>query len=144
MRNSTTKLTSVNVVRPSTIRNVVRIDTVAMTNGTKARNDANTKASTANAPSPPSRVSTSTLGPLLSPPPASMSYEVRPASSPVRSAAALTAARTSASKLAPNSVGSGTNTRPNVDRPSSVRKRGSFVLAKSTTRTPGTSCLIAS
>ena len=39
-------LTSVNVVSPSTSRNVVRIDTAAMSSGSSARNEANTKSST--------------------------------------------------------------------------------------------------
>ena len=43
-------LTSVNVVSPSTSMNVVRIDTAAMSSGSSARNDANTKSSTSSAP----------------------------------------------------------------------------------------------
>ena len=69
MRNCTTKLTSVNTVSSSTIRNVVRIETAAMSNGTRASSEAKTNARTARAPSAPSSVSSSTLGPLLSPPP---------------------------------------------------------------------------
>ena len=51
------------------MRNVVRIETAAMRSGTSARSDAKTNASTARAPSAPSSVSSSTLGPPLSPPP---------------------------------------------------------------------------
>ena len=50
MRNCTTKLTSLNVLSRSTSRNVVRIETAAMSSGRKARNEANTKSSTASAP----------------------------------------------------------------------------------------------
>lgn len=72
MRNCTTKLTAVSSVSPSTSRNVVRIETAAMTSGTSAKNDAKTKVSTTSAPTAPSRVSTSTLGPELPPPAESM------------------------------------------------------------------------
>lgn len=64
----TTKLTSVSSVRSSTSKNVVRIETAAMTNGTSAKKDAKTKVSTTSAPTAPNKVSTSTLGPALSPP----------------------------------------------------------------------------
>jgi hypothetical protein len=40
IRNCTTKLTSLKVVSPKTIRNVVRIETAAMSSGRKARKDA--------------------------------------------------------------------------------------------------------
>ena len=66
IRNCTTKLTSLNVVRPSTSKNVVRIETAAIIIGTSARNDAKTKISTSSAPAAPSSVSASTLGPSLS------------------------------------------------------------------------------
>ena len=51
----------------STHRNVDRIETAATTIGTSARNDAKTKMSTSRAPAAPSSVSTSRLGPLVSP-----------------------------------------------------------------------------
>ena len=87
MRNSTTKLTSVTVVRPRTRRNVVRIETAAISSGTSARNDANTKISTASAPVAPSSVSNRTLGPEVSPPADSSPYDVRPTSKPAALAA---------------------------------------------------------
>ena len=40
IRNCTTKLTSLNVVSPSTSRNVVRIETAAISSGSSARKDA--------------------------------------------------------------------------------------------------------
>ena len=60
----------------------MRIDTAAMSSGTKARNDAKTKSSTASAPVAPNSVSTSTLGPSVSPPADSRSYDVSPTSMP--------------------------------------------------------------
>ena len=67
MRNCTIGEIGVIVVSPHTTRNEVRIDTIAITIGTKASNEANTNASTISAPKPPSRASSSTPGPL--PPP---------------------------------------------------------------------------
>ncbi len=64
-------LTSVNVVSPSTSMNVVKIDTAAMSSGSSARNDANTKSSTIRAPAAASSVSTRTLDSSWSPPAAS-------------------------------------------------------------------------
>ena len=55
------------------------IETIAITIGTIARNDANTNASTASAPRPPTSASISTPGPSLPPPLSSGS-----ASKPVR------------------------------------------------------------
>ena len=75
-------LTSLNVVSPSTSMNVVRMDTAAMSSGSSARNDANTKSSTRSAPAAPSRVSIRTLASSWSPPAASRAYEVRPLSKP--------------------------------------------------------------
>ncbi len=60
----------------------MRIETAATTRGMKARNDANTKSRTARAPSPPSRVSTSTLLPPVSSPTASASIPVTPTAAP--------------------------------------------------------------
>jgi hypothetical protein len=61
----------------------VRIDTAAITSGSSARNDANTNASTASAPTAPIIVSPSTPGPLLSSlPAASGSSPVTPAVAP--------------------------------------------------------------
>ena len=54
------KLTSTSPVRPSTARKVVRMATAAISSGTRARNEPNTKASTSRAPRNPARVSTST------------------------------------------------------------------------------------
>ena len=54
------KLTSTSPVRPSTARKVVRMATAAISSGTRARNEPNTKASTHSAPTAPTRVSTST------------------------------------------------------------------------------------
>ena len=56
------------VVRPHSSRNVVMIDTIAMNIGTSARNDANTKASTARAPRPPTTASIRMPGPSASSP----------------------------------------------------------------------------
>ena len=72
IRNWTTKLTSLKVVSPSTSKNVVRMETAAISNGRNAKNDAKTKSSTRRAPAAPSRVSASTLGPWVSPPTDSM------------------------------------------------------------------------
>jgi len=60
--------TSVNPVRPHTIRNVVRIEPTAIANGMSARNDPNTRTRTIRAPAPPNRVSANTpTPPPLSP-----------------------------------------------------------------------------
>ena len=66
-------------VSPSSSRKVVRIETAAVKIGTKARNEANTKASTIRAPKPPTKASSRTPGPSLSLPLSSAS-----ASKPVR------------------------------------------------------------
>ena len=68
IRNCTTKLTSLKVVRPSTSRKVVRMETAAISSGTNARNEAKTNSSTSSAPAAPSSVSARTLGPSVSPP----------------------------------------------------------------------------
>src|ERR1700722_3387034 len=67
---------------PSSKRNVVRIDTEAMTNGNNARNEAKTNANTANAATPAESVSIRTLGPLEDPPELSAVMPVSPTSSP--------------------------------------------------------------
>lgn len=77
-RNSTMKDTSVRYVRPRTTSNVVRIETAATTSGTKARNEANTKARTTRAPAAPMRVSVKTPGPFDDVPASSWSNPVRP------------------------------------------------------------------
>ena len=84
IRNWTIGETAVSWVSPSSSRNVVRIETIAITSGTNARNEANTKASTTSAPSPPSTASTRTPGPSLLPPLscASASKPVRRTGSP--------------------------------------------------------------
>ena len=65
IRNCTTKLTSVNVVSPSTSRKVVRIDTAAISSGTKREERREHEQQHERArPAAPSSVSTSTLGPL--------------------------------------------------------------------------------
>ncbi len=58
----------------------MRIDTAAMSSGTKARNDANTNSRTSKAPAAPSSVSTKTLGPSVSPPADRSPYDVKPLS----------------------------------------------------------------
>jgi hypothetical protein len=50
IRNCTTKLTSLKVVRPSTSKKVVRIETAAINNGRKAKKDAKTNSSTSSEP----------------------------------------------------------------------------------------------
>ena len=93
MRNCTTKLTSLNVVSPSTSRNVVRIETAAMSSGTRARKDAKTKSSTTSAPRAPNIVSARTLGPsLLLLPADSRPYDVTPVVNPLPCAAFSSAA----------------------------------------------------
>jgi hypothetical protein len=72
------KLTSTSPVRPSTARKVVRMATAAISSGTRARKEPNTKASTTRAPRPPARVSTSTPVPA-----GSVAAAVRSASRPV-------------------------------------------------------------
>ena len=66
-RNCTMNETSVKRARPLMMRSVDGIATMAMSSGTRARNDANTNASTRRAPTPPISTSTSRLGPLLLP-----------------------------------------------------------------------------
>ena len=61
--------TSVICVSPSSRRKVVGMATTATISGASARNEANTKMSTARAPTPPSSTSTRRLGP--DPPPVS-------------------------------------------------------------------------
>ena len=77
-RNWTMKLTSTSPVRPSTARKVVRMATAAISSGTRARNEPNTKASTSRAPMAPTSVSTSTPVPA-----GSSAAAVRSASRPV-------------------------------------------------------------
>ena len=67
IRNWTIGDTAVSCVSPSSSRNVVRIETIAITSGTTARNEANTKVSTTSAPTPPSTASSRTPGPSLPP-----------------------------------------------------------------------------
>ena len=61
---------------PSSSTNVVMIDTIAITSGTTARNEAKTNSSTTSAPSPPMTASASTPGP--SPPPLSSASASKP------------------------------------------------------------------
>ena len=58
--NCTTKITSVTWVRPSRHRKVVRIATAAITNGTIASSEPNTRARMINAPVAPKMISAST------------------------------------------------------------------------------------
>jgi hypothetical protein len=62
-RNSTIIDTLVTEVTPHRTRNVAMIETIAMSRGTKASSEANTKASTTSAPRPPSTDSRNTPGP---------------------------------------------------------------------------------
>ncbi len=55
----------------------MRIETAAMTSGSRARNDAKTKISTTSAPAAPNSVSVRTPGPEESPPADNMPYDVR-------------------------------------------------------------------
>ncbi len=118
--------TSVRNVRPRTTRKVARIDTAATSNGTRARNDANTKARTASAPAPPIIVSTSTPGPELELPDASWLRPVIATWSP-GSARVRTASVTLEYLSAPKDFAGGSNTSANVERPSFVTKRASWV-----------------
>ena len=69
------KLMSMTYVSSSTMMKVVRMDTAAITSGTRARNEAKTKSSTARAPRAPSSVSARTLGAAESlPSPAASSW----------------------------------------------------------------------
>jgi hypothetical protein len=67
------------------------IEAAATTSGSSARNDANTNASTASAPTPPRRVSASTPGPSDSEPTASASSPVTPTMLPAGLAASSAA-----------------------------------------------------
>ena len=66
-RNSTIIETLVRAVTPQRTRKVAMIETMAISRGTNASSEANTKASTTSAPSPPSTDSRSTPGPLEPP-----------------------------------------------------------------------------
>ena len=66
-RNSTIIETLVTCVTPHRTRKVVMIETIAISRGTKASSEANTKASTTSAPRPPSTDSSNTPGPLAPP-----------------------------------------------------------------------------
>ena len=134
MRNSTTKLTVVSSVSPSSSRNAVGIATIAMISGSTARGEANTTASTASAPSPPITVSTNT--PLPPPVPVEDCSWLIPVGATLKpgGSAAWTAA-------AIPGVGSGipkpacpVNTRMNALRPSAVRNRGLPVVPYPSTR----------
>ena len=127
-------LTSLNVVSPSTSMNVVRMDTAAISSGSNARNDANTKRRTRSAPAAASKVSSRTLELSWSPPADSRPYDVRPLSKPRDSAAFSSAGSSSTSTYGPSALGTGAWIRANVVRPSPETKLGSPVLAKSTTR----------
>ena len=125
------KLTCVNSVSPRMIRNVVRMDTIAMMMGTSARNDPNTKTRTASAPMPAISVSASTAGPCPElPAEAKGSRPVTRTLQPVGSALLIARVMSGASAASPwNPVPRGANTSPNVTRPSEETNRGSPVLA---------------
>src|ERR1700731_2664025 len=74
--------TGVRYDSPNSNKKVVRIDTAATINGNRARKEAKTNASTANAPSPATIVSTSTLGPFVEPPELKAAMPVTPTWSP--------------------------------------------------------------
>jgi len=129
IRNCTTKLTSLKVVNPSTSRKVVRIETAAISSGSRARNDANTNSSTSSAPAAPSRVSASTLGPSVSPPADNSPYDVSPPSSPAWSAAWARAGSSCASMPGPKDVGGGPWMREYAVSPSGAMNASSPVVA---------------
>ena len=122
----------------------MRIETAAITIGTSARNDANTKTRTASAPVAPMSVSTSTLGPSVSPPADSRPYDVSPTSKPAAAAACSSTGSSCSCTPGSKPSGSGPCTSAYVVRPSSPTKRSSPLLAKSVTRTPGTEVRTAS
>src|SRR4051812_21079171 len=137
-RNSTMNDTCVRYVSGNSSRNDVRIDTAATTIGRKARNEANTKASTARAPTAPSSTSVNTPGPLLSEPVASASSPVTPTVDP-GGATCVNAVRIGS--VASFVLGSWENRQKTMAyavRSSFVRNTLLPVLASSTTRTWGT------
>ena len=115
----------------------MRIDTAAMSSGTKASSEANTNASTASAPPAPKSVSANTPGPSLLPPLASWLSPVSPTCAPAGRAVATARLIATGSLGAPNVFSSGVNTIAYVERPSFVTKRRSPVTARSTIRARG-------
>src|SRR4051812_7142588 len=82
-RNSTMNDMSMTYVNGNNKMNVVRIEAAATTIGSNARNDANTNASTASAPTAPRRTSANTPGPPdESSPTARASSPVTPVAAP--------------------------------------------------------------
>ena len=109
-----------------------------MTSGTKARNDANTKISTASAPSAPNSVSARTAARRCRRPrPAGRTRSARLVS-PAALAAGVSTGLSASSMPGPKPCGSGPCTSANVLRPSLVTNLWSPVLARSTTRACGT------
>jgi len=94
IRNSAMKLTSVSPVSPRTPRNVVMIETTAISSGSTARKLANMMASTSRAPIPPIRVSATTpTPPELVPAAASWANPVASACAPAGAECCTVAAR---------------------------------------------------
>ena len=129
--------TSATYVSASTTSRVVRIDTAAISSGTNASSDANTNASTASAPRPPISVSTSTPGPLLEPPLASWLRPVNCTCVPLGNAAATALCTCTGSFGAPKLFSRAVNSKANVERPSLVTNRRSWVTPRSTIRACG-------
>ena len=111
------------------MRKVVRIETAAISSGTRARNEAKTNSSTAKAPRAPISVSASTLGPDESPPAESSSYDVSPTSMPEGFAARCRTGSSFVSRPGPKPDGGGPCTRPKVVAPSVDTNRSSPVEA---------------
>ena len=133
------KETSVNVVIPHTSRNVVGIETIAISSGTNASIEANTNASTHSAPMPPSRASANTPGAPLSELDACCRASIPDTCTGAPrtvcpAAAERAAARASGFSLKPAPRLGGTNTSANVVRPSAETKRRSPVLPSEATR----------
>ena len=125
----------------SSSRKVVRIETAATSMGRNASKDAKTNSKTARAPSPPSKVSASTLLPPDSSPTARASMPVTPTVAP-SGACALTALRTtSVGRTLAKLSGKGSKTIAYAVRSSSVRKAASPVLASSSTRSGTSACV---
>src|SRR6266487_212448 len=120
-RNCTMKLTSVKVVKPRITRKVARIETAAISSGTRASSEPNTKASTASAPSPPSSVSVSTPVP---PPPSLADSSSKPVTRSVAAGdrAPPIAVATAGPRSGPPRPVGGVNTSPKVVRPSAEMK----------------------
>ena len=119
----------------------------AISSGTRAISEPKTNRSTIRAPTPPSRTSTSTLGPSLS-----SSGAIRASNPVIRTGAPATSAPAAASRMASSASEAGSNatasdggyqTTPKVVRPSSETNRRSPVLAKSAAREPGTAAATA-